>query len=700
MFENVAPVAPEATLTALERTSPMILREKGFPRLVRSLAYDPHLFERSAALLIALAEVEEVSDLDEQFSSLFSLYLSGTHATLEQRLELLESLLRSGKPKQQQLGLKALGAMLEAWHFSSSQNFEFGAHSRDHGYWPRTVPEMQHWFSSALQLAESLSCSGLPIAVALRQIVGRKLRGLWSHAGIHHDLERFARSVSQISHWREGWIAVRQTLQYDGKSMPELGRSRLAALEKALHPITLIEKVRAIVLSRSGGFDLDDYDSDGNIDEAHALDRRDALAINLGVETAKDQSAFAELLPELVSGEGWLSKFGVGLARGAADPKSLWNALVEEFIAAPEGSRNAQVLCGYLSGLSQTDLACVAGLLDKALVHATLGAWLPVLQCAVPIDKRGVERLMKALDFAPVRGFACLVGGRTSDPIAPRDLKPLLLAIAAKPAGFAIAVDILAMRIYSDKSQERELHPEIIEAGKELLRGTRFERESQNHDYNLRTIIENCLRVEAGASVAQQMYDNLNKAIAARETYAFEHDRLVHSLFKMQPEAMLDAFFGRVGKDHTLTWSIFLDTDDDHHINPLDAVSVDGLVDWCDVDPSQRYPALATSITLFARADQNAPLDWSDKAKALLERAPDPLTVLAEFVKRFRPQGWSGSRAALMESRLPLLRKLEEHPERRVADFARREGARLKEEVDQWRKHETEEDRLRDETFE
>ena len=56
VFENIAPIVPEATLTMLERTISdndglERLRKYQFIRLLRHLAYEAHLFQRSTRLL-------------------------------------------------------------------------------------------------------------------------------------------------------------------------------------------------------------------------------------------------------------------------------------------------------------------------------------------------------------------------------------------------------------------------------------------------------------------------------------------------------------------------------------------------------------------------------------------------------------------------------------------------------------------------
>jgi hypothetical protein len=129
--------------------------------LLRSLAYDPPLFERSVQALARAAmqstDEREAKKASDTFVSLFTIYLSGTHATIEQRLGVIERLLRSGEAKARALGLAALDEVLEATHFSSGYRFEFGARSRDYGYQPQNDADVTRWYGAALTLIGRLA---------------------------------------------------------------------------------------------------------------------------------------------------------------------------------------------------------------------------------------------------------------------------------------------------------------------------------------------------------------------------------------------------------------------------------------------------------------------------------------------------------------------------------------------------------------
>ena len=148
MFRNSLPADPGAGLRALEANLPAYAADTpittgGYvPRALRSLAWDAALFDRCTALLQVLAVYGEESiakEASEIHTSLFYICLSGTHATAEQRAQVVKILLSSDNASECTLGFSALDAMLECNHFSSDYDFQFGAHSRNYGYRPLAI---------------------------------------------------------------------------------------------------------------------------------------------------------------------------------------------------------------------------------------------------------------------------------------------------------------------------------------------------------------------------------------------------------------------------------------------------------------------------------------------------------------------------------------------------------------------------------
>ncbi|RZA24364.1 MAG: hypothetical protein EOP02_13640, partial [Proteobacteria bacterium] len=126
VLTNVAPVEPEATLEAIERAlggpdaasafSPKNLTRTRIVRLLRSIAYESKFFKRcmDALLAFALAEAPDnrMDATRSVMESLFGLYLSGTHATTEQRTGWVSATLLSPRQQVRSIGLECLSAAL------------------------------------------------------------------------------------------------------------------------------------------------------------------------------------------------------------------------------------------------------------------------------------------------------------------------------------------------------------------------------------------------------------------------------------------------------------------------------------------------------------------------------------------------------------------------------------------------------------
>ena len=227
MLENIAPVAPKATLLALERTIAKTTDEEArgygthYIQLLGSLAYDVGLFDRCVALLVRLAvandEKKDRSLVRHRLEILFHLYLSGTLAPVDQRLRVIEPLLASSDPTYRDIGVILVSAALEAWQFDSAGSFEFGARSRGYGYWPTTAANVQHWYCSVLQLIRVIVTGDGASVEPVRAALASAIRGLWTRTRAHAELDETCRAIGARQFWPDGWRAIRQVLRYDVK---------------------------------------------------------------------------------------------------------------------------------------------------------------------------------------------------------------------------------------------------------------------------------------------------------------------------------------------------------------------------------------------------------------------------------------------------------------------------------------------------
>jgi len=518
-------------------------------RLIRSLAYDEALFERCIELIVTILESENIDDNGKEerriFASLFPIYFSGTHATIEQRLSVIRSLALSDDANKCKLGVTGLGAALEAVHFGPGWEFEFGTHSRDYGWWPRTPADLKHWFGQSLNLVEELACSNKPVAPNVRAILAERFRGLWGAVGMYDELEHVCHRISEEQFWAEGWIAVRQTIHYDSSAFSPEVTTRLSSLEADLRPKDLLQKVRSIVLSEELVYIGIDSTVDCTTDVQRSMQQVEAIASDLGSAVAADQNAFAALLPELVAGKsGQLWIFGQGLAESAREPRAVWNQLVAQLGRTPSNTQNVQVHRGFLNSLTLREPELVSSLLDDAVENEVLGPWYPILQTAVGVDTRGVDRLIRSLEVrkAGIRIYVNLVMGGVTGQLSGADFNRLLLRIATEHEGLDIAIEILCMRISFAANQSST--SELIDIGCELMGRLTFARRNSVDDYRLGIIAKHCLVGEKGAATVREICRNLKDDVSKSETYGFYHTELLKILLRAQPLAALESLCG------------------------------------------------------------------------------------------------------------------------------------------------------------
>ena len=230
ILEYVAPVAPAVVLDRIETwiNAPDFTGmdlQYSTPRtmiinLLVSLAYEPAAFDRCARLLIRIADFEDSTNshsyyVRDRIIQLFQPYLSGTHATLDQREAVLREMLVADDPKRRELGLKMLSTALGGPSWTGMGMNEFGAHPRDFGYSP-DYQQLVDWHHRFIDVAVD---AGLDddrnLSNGARATLAQKFRWLWRQSDVRKRLVEAARVLNDHQYWAEGRKAVRATIHFD-----------------------------------------------------------------------------------------------------------------------------------------------------------------------------------------------------------------------------------------------------------------------------------------------------------------------------------------------------------------------------------------------------------------------------------------------------------------------------------------------------
>lgn len=719
VLKNIAPVSPLKALEAIERaangdtgeifTSRENPKFYEFVRILRSLAYDRELFQRSANLICRYALIENKDENNnssrEILRSLFFIYLSGTQALAEERLEVIEALVGSDSEESQELGLLLLDSALETGHFTAVHGFEFGARPRDYGYTPKAKDEIISWYQLFLETCGRLARVNQPIANKIRKILAQNFRGLWARAGMYDILETTAQQLHNARPWNEGWIAVRQTIHFGRDSFNEDILYRLRKLEILLRPTDLVNRARIYALSdrhHSLGV-IDDPDDEEN--SSSRWERAEEITRDIGAQVSQDPNALQALIPDLVSTQGSrLVSLGRGLSEGCADKGALWQKLWDQLNSTEEEKRNISVFVGFISSSAKSDPEFCETTLNDLGNDPLLGNWFLDFQTVAGIDQRGLERLHDVLDAGkvPILTFQRIAWGRAHEAISDDDLAGLLKKIITKDDGIAVAMEILSMRFYKSQNEDVNYSLVLISVGRDILSNFDFPGDrwrNENLDYNLSRIAEVCLEGEEATAVALSFGKHLIKAIAENRIYAFDCPDLLKSLSRIQPISFLDAFLGSENIEEYMQHRIFFD-DFERKDNPLNHISDEVIISWCDEDPGKRYPKIAGAIQTFHQSSSSNELEWKPIVYSILEKAPDLEAVLNPLLDKFRPTSWSGARSEIMQKRTVLLEAFLQHGNSEVVAWARERVVLLREWIEQDREWEKRNNRAQNESFE
>lgn len=697
MFRNLAPVSLSATLAALERgicaEDHAWLRKKhpslshdSAGSILRSIAFEPDQFDRAAWLLAKLA-VEKVSAAEACKHGVLCLcycMYSGTLATQEQRLAIIERLL-AGATDERNLGLLALGAMLETEGFAHAHVTSFGARTRHFGWHPGSREEVVDWFGTAIAFVlEQAECKS-SLAEALYATLASKFQGLWARVKMHDELECAAAAISKWQFWADGWKAVRTTMYYHAEDMASEALARLEALEQTLRPKSLLEEARVHVFTEAwDSLKLTCLAAELEENEDTLVIEAEECATTLGEAIARDHDVLAQLLKELSSGRetGRRRGFGAGLAIGTTSLIAMWNTLVHGLGLVPEEERNDLVLLGFLARAAEFDPEAANVFLDDAIADPVLGPRFPRLQCIVGIDGRGVERLIVAIQggLVPVGCFRDLTWGRSLGSAPFEQLVALVQTIAEFPQGKGVAIEVLHWKCYLTKDSGADLDPLLLECGRRLLLKYPYgDNETQRIGYDLEHLAALCLAGDDAVAFAKEVCDSITAAMSERYISTSKYRGLLRQLFKRHPHVALTAFIN--GEADTvarrLRWENLADD-----AQVLAVVPMETLLDWAQEEPQKRFPALAAIVPLFQDDSQAL----SPLAIAILEAAPDKEVILEAFNPK-EQCGGSGRLSGSLERRARTLQALTRHSDERIAAWAtkgEREVAAWAERERQW----------------
>jgi len=727
MLGYIAPVAPEALLDRIEaelaapdfggmepRHNP---QRTTILNLLQLLAYEAGAFDRCIRLLIRVADYEDENNnydaVRDKITKFFQAYLSGTHASLNQRIGIMNECLSSDVVGRRSLGFRMLSTALDGPPWTGFGMNEFGARPRDFGFQPNH-DELVEWRCAFIDVAVRLGTSGDPdLEGPARLTLANEFRGMWHHKAMREKLVDAARKLHAYHPWGEGWKAVRSTIYFDhtkrkDKDDFEPLPDNLAALERELEPEGLVPKILIYVLNKGHDYWALDADFDHeDTNKYHEAEKRlEAKALRLGEDFAASDHELDELGPNLFSND-WMpycTAFGRGLAKGAHDLRVGWQQLFDQLEHKPEANKNFAVFGGFIEEADSVDLALAQGLLDQCAQHPELRHVLVGLHPRREFSETDLDRCMALLDdpdtrpwmYGPILwrdGYANLSSDRVLD------LAQQLLSI---PNGDDVVLDALSMKLHGKDDAVDILGYDLRRVG---LRAAiqRLQKDDRDPggsmDYDMERVIGVALRFDGNDAEMLEWLDTIFAVID--EQYGFIHafESAIETTIALMPEAFLNRVFEGTEKEQHRR--LFFILHGSLRRSPLAKIDMDVLIGWCrSRNDTSVWAPVAAGISLWSKDGDQGAVTMSESAIRLLEASPEPEAVLEAFAERVTPSSWSGSRSNVMQPRADAIAVLVEHESEEIAVAAKSVSAKLVKWIEHERVREQREDEEREQRFE
>lgn len=651
----IAPAAPQAVLKCIERElvdAEYIIPDSGLHscrytilNLLKSLAYEADLFDQCVGTLLRIADGEKEDNSQNSargiLEGFFRAYLSGIHASLQQRLAVIQECLKSESAKRRSLGFKMLQESLGS-HWSGFGSRDFGARPRDYGFYP-DYDELLEWRYAFINIAVELGISGdSESKSSARGMFANTFGGLWEQEDLRPKLISSARLLHQHSSWSEGLHAIRAKNYFSRKDedgdVSQIS-IELIDLEKELEPADLIARIQAYVLpARHSYWSLDsEFESDGDQKYEDSRKRLADRATALGAEFSASELSFSDLGERLFEGYGTslIGSFGNGLVQGTSDTRTCWNQLIGYLDLVKDGVSNYAVFAGFIEAVDSVNRAEAQELLDQCAQHPGLCQVLVGLHPTQLFTEEDLDRCMSALECPGVnpRIYESLIWRNEYAHLSTSRIYDLACRILNLPDGDEVLLEALSMKLHRTDENADVLGSEFRKIGLEAAI-KRFQKEDHDIggsiDYSLEKVISASLRFEGNEALKLEWLDTI-LAVAERN-YGFDigFAKTIGTTISLMHTEFLDRVFDAHGEQLELRLAFIINGGIRRSL--LARSDVSDLIQWCRLrDDDSVWAKIAYGLNHWSSSVEQQGKSLSEAAIQFLEASPDPEPVLEVF---------------------------------------------------------------------
>ena len=684
--------------------------------LIILLANDSNFFERCINLLLMAMPCTTPSEIENKVLQLFQPYLSGTHASAQQRADVLKRLIWSDEKRLQDLGIKMLSKTLGGapWYGLDLARIGFSRELADYGS-KLNKEEFRDWRQLFLDITVRACLDGDNPSrnKEARKIFAQHFRNLWSKNALHDQLIQAAKKLNNHYPWIEGCKAINKIIYRDYKIIEDgeidnPALTKLVELRNFLTPKDLNSSIKLYLSGDSHLSELDtefDYNSEGGYGATEA--RIKAKVIDLGERFAKSNLDLEDFGTNLFSGNRLPNSydFGIGLAKGSENLNATWDKLVATLRGTGMTSFNYQVLAGFIHEIARIDKNLSISILNACMEDPLLGCAIVPLHPQEDFTEDDFDRCIKAIENPEISPFMHeYFLWQSNYSHLPKERKLHLARILLEhPKGAEVLIQGLGMKIHGSDKTVDILGLELRQIGLSVaIKYLNMNDGNLNADiiYDLEAVIRNALSHAGNDDLKSQLLDAVFSRLDTYQ-YSLGEEAIFHAIANILPEGLLDRVFSGDEKQQSRRRRIFEYSLYDNEKLILVNVDIGRIIKWClKRNDSLVWESIAQSLPVFVSNGDNETVKLSDASIRFLEASPCTEEVLAGYVTQIIPTGWSGHLSIIMEKNIGAFRTLVEHENRQISLIASDLYCKAESSLAKQRESEQREDENREQRFE
>ena len=654
-------------------------------RMLAYIAYDPDLFYRATMLLVEFAETEKK---DENYNSirdilykLFHVMLSGTHALIDERLKVVDSLVNDSCKIKNDIAIKLIDELLETGGFLGQIIDEGTSRKRDYGYWPRTNKEYKEWYTSILKYCEQLMKRNI-YREEIKEILSNNFRNLASQ-GFYYELEQIVENVLKDETWPQIWISIGVIKHFDIEKVQKEMLKRMNKLQEKCLPRTIDDKIK-IFLNKGRHIYWKLEDTTENEDKIHnAIEE-------LGNDIGEDKKHLKENLLKLNNNCNLykMVNFTKGLFKKINNDYQLIYFLLNN-IKEENKELYLEIISDYLALMNEEGHA--DKILDAILQNEKYREYYPKIQFGYQLKQTDVERVKKALSMkvAPIEDYSRIEFVLSNVSIL--KIIEILKLFSKNHVSENIIICILH-NLYWNKRKDKKLD-EYSRNFIVSLDYTNRDNLNDHLNYELGEIVKWCFNSKDSKKSAIQIFDKFVQLIEKKGISYYGYSYILKPLIKLYPTEFLDKLFSIENiEQYKIRYFV---RGFGYHENIINIIDEDLLIQWLEKNKKSRE--ISAIIDPIEKIDDI--YKWKKISRHFFENYIENEDIVKNLIRGIYPTSWSDKYSSVLETRISLAKELEEYKDEKIKKIGVLLEKSLREEIYR-RQREEEKEQERYNTFE